>query len=219
VRGISVVILLGAPGVGKGTVAQYLKDKYNAYHFSTGNLLRNEVEKGSDIGNKVEDTLRSGGLVGDEIVNELVKQNIEKVVSDGSVVVLDGYPRTKNQAIVLDDMLSGKLKEVIRVIEIDVDKECLVARLSKRRVCIKCGNTFGPQDGVTICSCGGKLIKRKDDEESVIRNRLKKYEEDTLPVSRYYADRLVNVSGDGSPVDVVRRVDVILHSLGIEKRR
>lgn len=216
---MKILILLGAPGAGKGTVAQYLSENYNVCHFSTGNLLRNEVKKESDIGLKVKDILGSGGLVGDDIVNEIVAKNISDVLNTGSLIMLDGYPRTTNQAIALDGMLSGSLKQEIRVLELEVDNEVVVKRISQRRVCASCGKTYGPQDEIDRCSCGGDLVKRKDDEESVVRNRLEKYELETRPLSNYYADRLVKVSGEGKPEEVAQRVDETLAKFGINKRR
>lgn len=216
---MKILILLGAPGSGKGTVAQYLSENYNVCHFSTGNLLRNEVKKGSSIGLKVQGILGSGGLVGDDIVNEIVSKNISEVLSTGSLIMLDGYPRTMNQAMALDGMLSGSLKQEIRVLELEVDNEVVVNRISQRRVCSSCGKTYGPQDKIAVCSCGGDLIKRKDDEESVVRNRLEKYESETRPLSDYYSDRLVKVSGEGKPEEVAQRVDETLAKFGINKRR
>jgi len=216
---MKILILLGAPGAGKGTVAQYLAENYDVCHFSTGNLLRNEVKKESDIGLKVKDILGSGGLVGDDIVNGIVAKNIEEVLDTGSLVILDGYPRTRNQAVELDKMMSGSLKGEIRVLELDVDNEVVVQRISQRRVCASCGKTYGPQDKIETCTCGGELIKRKDDEESVVRDRLRKYEDETRPVSDYYSDRLIKVSGEGKPEEVARRVDEALAKFGIKKRR
>ncbi len=216
---MKILILFGAPGAGKGTIAQYLSENYDVRHFSTGNLLRNEVKKESDIGLKVKDILGSGGLVGDDVVNAIVEKNIGEVLSSGSLIMLDGYPRTLNQAIELDKMLSGSLKDEIRVLELDVDNEVVVQRISQRRVCSSCGKTYGPQDKIDVCSCGGELVKRKDDEEAVVRNRLEKYESETRPVSDYYADRLVKVSGEGKPEEVAQRVDETLAKFGINKRR
>ncbi len=216
---MKVLILLGAPGAGKGTVAQYLAENYDVRHFSTGNLLRNEVKRESDIGLKVKDILGSGGLVGDDIVNGIVAKNIEEVLDTGSLVILDGYPRTKNQAIELDRMMAGSLKDEIRVLELAVDNEVVVQRISQRRVCSLCGKTYGPQDEIESCTCGGELVKRKDDEESVVRDRLKKYEDETRPVSDYYSDRLIKVSGEGKPEEVAQRVDEALAKFGIKKRR
>lgn len=216
---MKILILLGAPGAGKGTVAQYLAENYDVRHFSTGNLLRNEVKKESDIGLRVKDILGSGGLVGDDVVNEIVSKNIGEVLNTGSLIILDGYPRTRNQAIELDRMMSGSLKDEIRVLELAVDNEVVVRRISQRRVCASCGKTYGPQDKIEVCSCGGELIKRKDDEEAVVRSRLEKYEEETRLVSDYYADRLVKVSGEGKPEEVAQRVDETLAKFEIKKRR
>ncbi len=216
---ILILVLLGAPGAGKGTVAQYLTENYNVCHFSTGNLLRNEVERGTDIGLKVKDVLGSGGLVRDDIVNGIVAKNIKEVLDKGSLVVLDGYPRTRDQAIELDRMMAGSLKDRIRCLELAVDKEEVVRRISQRRVCASCGKTYGPQDKIEMCACGGKLIKRKDDEEPVVRDRLKKYDAEAYLVSDYYADRLSRVSGEGKPEEVAQRVDKALAGFEIEKRR
>ncbi|MDR2782064.1 MAG: nucleoside monophosphate kinase [Holosporaceae bacterium] len=214
-----ILILLGAPGAGKGTVAQYVKDKYDVFYFSTGNLLRNEVKEKSEIGRRVEDILGSGGLVGDDLVNEIVEKNLEKIAVDGSIVVLDGYPRTENQARVLDEMMSGKFRDAIHVIELVVDAEEVVARISQRRVCVKCGNTYGSKDNIKICSCGGELVRRKDDEEATVRNRLREYEKATLPLSQYYSDRIVKVDGSVTPEEVAQQVNACLCGFGIEKRR
>jgi adenylate kinase len=195
-----------------------MRDKYEIFHFSTGNLLRNEVKERSEIGCRVEDILGSGGLVGDDIVNEIVVKNLADV-ADGSVVVLDGYPRTENQARCLDGFGSGRYKDAIRVIELAVDAEEVVARISQRRVCAKCGNTYGPMDKVVVCSCGGELIKRKDDEEATVRSRLREYEEATLPLVCYYADRIVRIKGSGTPLEVAQRVDAQLRVLNVEEKR
>ena len=214
-----ILVLFGAPGAGKGTIAQYLKENYDVCHFSTGNLLRNEVKIKSDIGLKVQEILGSGGLVGDDIVNEIVRKNIAEVLDSGNLVILDGYPRTIGQAEVLDGMMSGSLKDQIRVLELAVDDEVVVNRISQRRVCAKCGNTYGPQDAIEVCPCGGDLVKRKDDEESVVRSRLAQYENETRPVAAYYGERLTQVSGDGTPGEVAQRVCDALASFGIKKRR
>ncbi len=153
------------------------------------------------------------------MVNEIVAKNIGEVLSTGSLIILDGYPRTKNQAVELDKMISGSLRDEIGVLELAVDNEVVVRRISQRRVCSSCGKTYGPQDKIEACSCGGELVKRKDDEESVVRSRLEKYEAETRPVSDYYADRLVKVSGEGKPEEVARRVDETLAKFGINKRR
>jgi adenylate kinase len=179
--------------------------------------LRNEIKEGTDIGRKVEAILGSGGLVEDGLVNEIVEKNMAKVRGEGKIVLLDGYPRTKSQAVALDEIESGGLRDKILVIELDVDQEEVVARISQRRVCGRCGNTYGPD--VSVCFCGGELIKRKDDNETTVRNRLREYKEATLPLSQYYSDRIVKVLGKGTPEEVAQRVDDCLRNLGIAERR
>lgn len=212
-----IVILLGAPGSGKGTISQHMLDKYNVCHFSTGNLLRDEVKKESEIGLKVKDIIGSGGLVSDDIVSQLVEQRIKDAFIGMDAVVLDGYPRTVTQAIKLDEMQSGEYRQDIHVIELTIDDEEVVSRISKRQVCSVCGRTYGRFE--KKCSCGGNLIRRKDDEESVVRKRLEQYYEETLPVSEYYSDRLVRVSGEGTHNEVAQRIDEVLCGFGIEKGR
>lgn len=219
---VKIVILFGAPGAGKGTVAQHLLDNYGVVHFSTGNLLRNEVKSGTSIGKEVEAILSSGKLVGDDVVNRVVESNLQKALSGNDVVLLDGYPRTVEQAKFLDAIDAGSLKSSIRVLELDVDHEVVVSRIAGRVVCSKCGATFSSSqlNGGTVCSrCGGELIKRADDSEEVVRRRLQEYVNMTLPVSRYYTDRLVKVSGEGTPEKVARNVEDAFRDFGIEKRR
>ena len=209
-----IVILLGAPGSGKGTIAQHLIDKYNVLHFSTGNLLRNEIKNETEIGKEVKSILGSGGLVSDDVVNRVVESNIRKELDSGKVVLLDGYPRTVEQAKFLDSMLG---KEVaVHAVELDVDHEAVVERISKRRVCGSCGGTFTVSADMKVCPrCGGELVQRADDNEAVVRQRLAEYVASTLPVSGYYADRLIKVSGNASPEEVARNVDNVFRDLGL----
>ncbi len=223
---IKYVVLFGAPGAGKGTIAQHLLDNYNVVHFSTGNLLKNEVKNNTALGKEVSEILGSGGLVSDDLVNKVVEVNILSMLSSSSVILLDGYPRTVGQAKFLDSLDSGKVKSALRVVELDVDNEVVVSRIVDRTVCSKCFATFSTSQikksggDPKVCGrCGGELIKRADDEEAVVRQRLDVYAKMTLPVADYYADRLIKVSGDASPEEVARRVDDVLCSFGIKKRR
>ena len=209
-----IVILLGAPGSGKGTVAQHLIDKFGVLHFSTGNLLRNEVKNETEIGKEVKSILGSGGLVGDDVVNKIIQGNMAKALASGKIILLDGYPRKVEQAKFLDSILSSDVS--LHAVEIDVDHEVVVKRIAGRRVCSSCGATFSVSEGFEKCpKCGGELIKRADDNESVVRQRLNEYVASTLPVSEYYADRLVKVSGEASPEEVARNVDNVFRDLGL----
>ncbi|MDR2646438.1 MAG: nucleoside monophosphate kinase [Holosporaceae bacterium] len=216
-----VLILLGAPGSGKGTVAQHLKDKYNMCCVSAGDLLRDEIKKESSIGRDIKPILESGSLVGDDVVNELVEQHLKEIVAvgDGAVVLLDGFPRTVEQAIFLDKV-SSKYKGETCVIALDVEDDEIVSRIAHRRICNQCGRVYGPRDGAAdICICGGKLVRRKDDEESTVRHRLSAYREKTLPVQQHYAKRLIKICGNRSPEEVARLVEERLQDMGIKKRR
>ena len=213
-----ILLLFGAPGAGKGTIAQYLAENYDVCHFSVGNLLRNEVKSKTDIGVKIEAILGAGQLVSNDIVNEITMRNVEKALESDSLIILDGYPRTKNQAEVLDSMRNGSLRDEIRVLELSIDKETFLSRISQRRVCAKCGRTYGPQDKISVCSCGGELVKRKDDDESAVMTRWSSYEAETLPLSEYFADRLIKVSGDGTPEEVAHRVDNALAEFGLKRK-
>ena len=225
----TIIILLGAPGSGKGTIAQTLRDNNpDIIHFSTGNLLRKEITEKTEIGKEVNAIIGSGGLVNDELINKIVKSNLLEALSSGNIVLLDGYPRTVRQAEFLDTMDLGELKLKICAIEIDVDHEVVVSRIKDRLVCNACSATFSslqikaPADGGSfVCSqCKvGELQKRPDDKEEVVRRRLQEYEETTLPVSTYYLDRLVKISGDAEKEEVIRRIYRVLSDKGITERR
>lgn len=181
--------MLGAPGSGKGTVSNILIEKHNFKHISTGDLLRQEVKTGSESGKTIDMIMKSGGLVSDEIVNNLVKSKINECKSKGYDVVLDGYPRTVEQAEYLNTYTN-----VDKVAELIVDKEILIDRISSRRVCPKCGDgyniainsTFKPKIYGICDKCGAALIQRKDDNPETIANRLKVYSDTTSKLIVFY---------------------------------
>ncbi|MDR1334987.1 MAG: nucleoside monophosphate kinase [Holosporaceae bacterium] len=213
---LKAIVLLGAPGAGKGTVAQHLLDNFDVIHFSTGNLLRNEVKNDTEVGAIVKSILGSGDLVSDGVVNQVVEVNLERVLPEKRVVLLDGFPRSVDQAKFLDTIFDACLKNSMKVIEIEVDYELIVARIVGRRVCVLCAATFGADDKIGRCSrCGGELVRRGDDEEEVVRHRLLEYQRITLPVSAYYADRLIKVDGNASREIVLQSVTKLAMELGL----
>lgn len=191
------LILLGAPGAGKGTQAAELEKEYNIPSISTGQIIRETIAAGTDLGNKVKAVIDRGELVPDDIVVEMVK---ERLNSDDCKrgYILDGFPRTVSQAEIME-----KLPIPIDVaVEIDVDESIIVNRLSGRRVCSSCGATYhitgNPSMKEGICDkCGGALKMRDDDVPEVIRHRLEVYNKQTKPLKDFYEKRglLVTVKG------------------------
>lgn len=212
-----ILVLLGAPGSGKGTLAAYIKSNWVAKHLSTGNLLREEISRKTELGLKAKEKMDAGKLVPDETVNEIVGNRIVEGVNSGQLVILDGYPRKISQAEFLDSMENGTLRDKIRVLELEVSSDVVVERISKRQTCAACGETYGPD--VSECRCGGTLIRRDDDKPEAVIRRLKTYEENTRPVAKYYEDtgRRFKISGVGTHLEVEERVDKVLKDMGIDK--
>ena len=204
------IILLGAPGSGKGTMAQKLTSELKIPQISTGDIFRKNLKEETPLGLQIKDILSSGGLVPDEITIEIVKNRLaEKDCAKG--YILDGFPRSIVQAEALDTF-----QKIDCAINLDVDKETVVKRLSGRRFCPDCNGTFhvSTLKNASVCHvCGGKLIIRPDDSESTVRERLKVYETNTFPLIEYYAKRgnLVTVDGNGSVDEVYLRILKVLH--------
>ncbi len=176
------IILLGAPGAGKGTLAIKMKDKYNIPHISTGDILRENIRNKTDLGMKAKDLIDKGQLVPDELVVEIIKDRLSKDDAKKGCI-LDGFPRNIKQAEVLDSFY-----DIDVVINMVADVKVILERLTGRRVC-KCGGTFNVKflNGSDTCSiCGEKLYTRDDDKEEVILDRLKVYNQSTAPLIEYY---------------------------------
>ncbi|MCE5200661.1 MAG: adenylate kinase [Armatimonadota bacterium] len=183
------IVLFGPPGSGKGTQASLLKEKYGAAHISTGDTLREAVANGTEVGLKAKSYMEKGELVPDEVVIAIAKDKLASVGDKG--FILDGFPRTIAQAQALDIALSEIGKPLEAVVNLRVDEEELVRRLSGRRVCPGCGEPYHidtkPAKAEGVCDkCGTALIHRADDQAEAIRNRLKVYNEQTAPVLGYY---------------------------------
>jgi adenylate kinase len=203
---VGPIILLGAPGAGKGTQAKRIAAHYGIPHISTGDILRENVARRTELGIKARAVMERGELVPDDLVNAMVRERLKQPDS-GRGFVLDGYPRTVVQAEWLDDELKGKRPAV--VISVDVGYNQLLQRLTGRRSCPVDGKIyniyFQPPKEKGICDvCGTQLIQRVDDTEEVISERLKNYERQTLPLVDYYnrQGRLRRVDGE-LPVEQV----------------
>lgn len=208
-----IIILFGPPGAGKGTQAAKISNKYGIPHIATGDIFREAISRGSEIGKKAEECLKRGDLVPDEIVNSIVRERISMEDCEEGFI-LDGYPRTIGQAQALDEMLSEMNKKVDVVINIEVSDDNIIRRLSYRRICKICGAVYhlitNPPRMDEICDkCGGPLYQREDDREDVIRNRLKVYRERTKPLISYYESKgiLYNVNGNLSIEEVWRQIE------------
>ena len=193
------LVLLGAPGAGKGTVAQELVAEFGVAHISTGDLLRAAVKGGTELGIQAKKYMDAGELVPDQLVIDLVK---ERLAADDAQqgFILDGFPRTSAQAVALDAELSKLGRPLDAALLVDVDPEVIVKRLTSRRMCRDC-NYIGTAADETCPKCGGEMYQRDDDNEATVRNRLDVYEKSTAPLIDYYrgCDLLVSIDGDRDP--------------------
>ncbi len=197
------LVLLGPPGAGKGTQAKVLSQKLNLAHLSTGDMFRQAVKKNDETGRKLASFMQQGLLVPDEMVNHVVAERLKDKNSHQGNFILDGYPRTRPQAEVLDKFLIDNKIPLDIVIYMETSQGTVIERLTGRRVCEKCGfnyhikNIKPKKDG--ICdTCGGKLIQRKDDNKETVLKRIKIYNEQTAELIGYYKNKgiLSTVSGD-----------------------
>jgi adenylate kinase len=204
-----ILLLFGPPGCGKGTQAAILADRFHIPAISTGEMFRAECKAGTELGKKASAILSQGKLVGDDIVNGIVASRIAKPdCRDG--FLLDGYPRTVPQAIYFTGLLRERGLPEAAVIHLDVPDEALVARLTARRQCSKCLRIYNlisqpPRVSGHCDDDGAELLTREDDQESVIRQRLRAYDELTGPILKWYGPRVVRtVDGSQSPAQVSR---------------
>ena len=211
------IIMLGAPGAGKGTQAIKITSKYSIPHISTGDIFRANIKNGTELGKKAKTYIDQGLLVPDELVVDLV---VDRVKQDDCVngYVLDGFPRTIPQAEALDKMLTEMGQTVDYAINVEVPDENIVQRMSGRRACVNCGATYhieyAPTKKENVCdTCEGKLILRDDDKPETVQKRLNVYHEQTKPLIDYYTKQGKLVEVDGT-IEIEKVFDAIVKMLG-----
>jgi adenylate kinase len=213
------IILLGAPGSGKGTQSGRIQQQYGIPQISTGDMLRQAIAQGSPVGLKAESLMKKGALVPDEVILDLVRERIAQPDA-AKGFIFDGFPRSIPQAEGLDRMFQEAGQRLDRAILIDVPYRAILERMTARRVCGNCGAVYNlitqPPEKPGICDrCGGQLIQRADDTEETVRHRLEVYEATTAPLVEYYRERdlLSVVPGDDEVEAVFERVRQILDQL------
>ena len=202
------LVLLGAPGAGKGTQAVFLKERHNLAHISTGDIFRENLKNSTPLGLEAKKYMDAGQLVPDEIVMKMVGEKLAEFSPDDGFM-LDGFPRTVAQA----EFLEGKTK-LDGVVLFKVNDEAIVKRLTSRAVCKDCGNVTNIHEHDKCPSCGGELYRRDDDNEETIRKRLKVFHEQTEELIEFYRARnlLLEVEAEGTPEEIFSRVAKMLKS-------
>ena len=202
------VVLLGPPGAGKGTQATRIVEKYGVPHISTGDIFRANIKAGTELGKRAQEYMNRGELVPDELVVEIAT---DRLAADDCKegFLLDGFPRTVFQAEKLDEFLASKGRKIEHVLNIEVGRDDLMARLTGRRVCKSCGASFHvvniPPKQEGICdNCGAELVQRADDNEETASNRIEVYNRETKPLIDYYekAGNIVNIDGGKAAEEV-----------------
>lgn len=211
------IIMLGAPGAGKGTQAKKIAEQYKIPHISTGDIFRANIKNGTELGKKAKTFMDQGLLVPDELVVDLVVDRVGQEDAENGYV-LDGFPRTIPQAEALDQALKAIQENIDYAINIEVPDENIINRMAGRRACTACGGTyhteFNPTKAEGICdACGGALVLREDDKPETVKKRLDVYHEQTQPLIEYYDNQKLLVEVDGTQ-EMAQVFDAIIKILG-----
>lgn len=206
---------MGCPGAGKGTQSAKLSETYALKHISTGDVLREEIASGSELGKQIAQVIDTGNLVPDDLMISI----LEKIVSaTDKGIIFDGFPRTLAQAQTLDEMMKRLGKTVTQVVMIALPESEVVGRISSRRQCRKCGEILqaGPEGTPDVCPvCGGELYTRPDDTPQRVKHRLEVYHRDTLPVKTYYetSGKYAEINGNQTPDQVFKDICTVLEKV------
>ena len=210
-------ILLGPPGAGKGTQAVRIVEKYNVPHISTGDIFRENIKNGTELGKKAQEYMNKGELVPDDLVIEIATT---RLLADDckNGFLLDGFPRTVYQAEKLDEFLAAHESKIDKVLDISVEKEELMTRLTGRRVCKACGASYHvvniPPKKEGICdTCGAELIQRADDNEETVSNRIEVYNSQTMPLVEYY-EKSGNIAHIDGAIGLENVFNAIVSAIG-----
>lgn len=208
-------VFIAPPAAGKGTQSKFLVEIYNYEHISTGDLLRGEISKQTDLGMQINEVISSGKLVDDEMVLKLLKNKLIEVTSLNKPFIIDGFPRTPNQAIMLDNCFSELNIDNYKVIYMDLDYEEAVKRVLGRLICPKCGKSYNdkieslmPKVNGICDSCGSAIEKRVDDTEETFKTRFDTYMENTKPIIDYYNEKnkLINIDASKDAEDIFKDI-------------
>lgn len=216
------IIFIAPPAAGKGTQAKLLAEKYNIPHISTGDLLREEIAKSTDLGLKIENIMETGALISDEIITELLKKRLVKSDCDNGYI-LDGYPRNLEQAKIYDELLKEINRELGIVIFLDIDRELAMKRTLSRIICSNCGTSYNliveslkPKKANVCDKCNSDLKVRSDDNEKTFINRFNTYVEKTQSLLDYYKNKgvleVVRVLENLSALDILKQIEEIVNN-------